>query len=146
MAKNEVQGRVQQQGNSRKIFVIQADASGEGDVRLHFDSRLGDDFQVVKLDSADLPTEHDGKAISWINYWGIKDATGGWAGSVGHTAFFKSKPPDKEKFVYVDGDGNAVKDNRTPADADQQDEQADPPVTGMVKVHFDTGDPAAGWR
>jgi hypothetical protein len=134
--KREVAGAVTALGDNRNFIVHPVEPSEEI-VRLLFDSPLPAGYQVVKLDSTKLPSTYADKAVRWANAWGVKNADGGWAGihdNVGHTAFFKAHEPQAERFVYIDG--GDVKDDRTPVGAG----------AGMVKVGFETGDPAAGWR
>lgn len=131
--KKEIPGAVTDLGN--RTFLVHAVAASEEAVTLHFDGNLPPGYRVIKLDSTRLPTTHGGQPIAWVNHWGIKNASNRWAGkaeNVGHIAFFKASTAGK-RLVYVDG--GDVRDDRMPVGAGP----------GMVKVGFETGDPATGW-
>ena len=134
MEKHTIDGKVRTSNN--RIFTIQKAAASEQDIQLHFDDAI--EHTVVKLDAADLPSaDAEGNRITWINNWGILDASGNYVENIEYTVFL----PARENGTFVYQDRSGLKADKKPRAEGKRPAQA-----GMVQVEFDTGDPGVGYR
>ena len=119
-------------------FRVQKDADAEKDVVVHFGRRVK--YEVVKLRTSDLPPrDREGRKITWICNFGVRDASGKYVKEVKYTLFLPRPRSKRAAFVYHDSRG--LHWDKTP-----RYEGSKPPRDGMVQVDFKTGDPGAGWR
>lgn len=133
MAKHIIQGKVSTRDH--KIFTVKKVGASERDILLHFGRRVS--YKVVKLNVKDLPyKDKKKKKITWINNFGVMDASGRYVKSVKYTVFLPAWK--NASFIYHDNRG--LKRDKTPAYRGRK-----PARTGMVQVDFNTGDPGVGW-
>jgi hypothetical protein len=121
-----------------KIFAVQKAAASEQDILLHFGREVK--YQVVKLDVRDLPSkDEDGRKITWINNFGVRDASGKYARNVRYKVFLRR--PRKKDAAFFTYDHRGLHQIKTP-----MYEGSKPPRSGMVQVDFNTGDPGIGCK
>jgi hypothetical protein len=134
MAKNIIQGSVSTTDNI--VFTVQGVAASEQDILLDFGRPVS--YRVVKLDVHDLPlNDTDYKKITWVNNFGVMDASGNYVEGVTYTVFLPAG--GSAKFVHHDKAG--LKHDKTPAAKGSKHARS-----GMVQVDFTTGDPGVGWK
>ena len=139
MAKTPLPGLIEKHGAN---WVIKAGPEpGEEDIRLHFDPQESTEYTVIKLDARDLPQD---QGVTWINNFAIMEGKE-YVATVGYWIFLHPNPDGHKKFAYCLGGGGEVKTDKQPVPANEQDGEIDKDVSHLVKVHFDTGDPGAGW-
>ena len=133
MSKSIIPDKVTNVGG--KIFTVKPVASSEKTVKLHFGTPTK--YEVVKLSVENLPcTGADGKSITWINNFGVRDSAGNYVEDVKYTLFL----PRRKRGTFVYYALGKLQWDKTPKHRGSK-----PPRSGMVQVDFTTGDPAAGW-
>lgn len=121
-----------------KIFAVRRAADSEQDILLHFGRAVK--YQVVKLDVRDLPsTDWDGRKITWINNFGVRDTSGRYVRNVRYTVFLRR--PRKKDAAFFTYDHRGLRQIKTP-----MYEGSKPPRSGMIQVDFTTGDPGIGCK
>jgi len=121
------------QTNDNTVFTVQGVESSELDILVVFSSSV--DYQVVKLNVVDLPTQ---EGITWINNFGVMDSAGKrYLSSVNYSVYLPPAAHANSIFVYADQQG---------VHQDKKTEPGGPKWPSKVRVDFATGDPEIGWK
>jgi hypothetical protein len=136
MAKHVVKDKVKPWRQT--TFRLQRDAGAEQDVVVHFGRRVK--HEVVKLRTSDLPpSDRDGKKITWLFNFEVRDASGKYVKKVKYTVFMPRPKSKRATFIYHDQRG--LHSDKTPTYRGSK-----PARARMVQVDFETGDPGGGLR